>query len=283
MTSSIITQQIVIGTRVSCPFGGGREGVIYKITKPENKVYSIFEGMQIITHTYGVVFDNGTTNNALPSTILEKGHGWKILEGLASCEEIAELLELAEKTQREAREAQEQEKKAYEAQKVALAGVPELAQFLTQGDDKYSGKLAAANIRKELKRAFPSVKFSVRKPNYGAVYVSWTDGATVEAVEAITSKYQSGSFNSMEDIYENSPTPFNCIYGGADYIFTNRSFSDELISRAIDEVFEQYGTRVDGKKPTVADFRSGALFRHHELGDSFQRLISLQAHSISII
>jgi hypothetical protein len=32
-----------------------------------------------------------------------------------------------------------------------------------------SGKLAAANMRAELRRVFPEVKFSVRKSHYGSV------------------------------------------------------------------------------------------------------------------
>ena len=64
---------------------------------------------------------------------------------------------------------------------------------------------ASAAIKAELAKAFPHVKFSVRSSSFAggnSVDISWTDGATVEQVEAISDKYQYGSFNGMEDIYE---------------------------------------------------------------------------------
>lgn len=66
---------------------------------------------------------------------------------------------------------------------------------------------AAKAVRKELKGAFPKIKFSVTSENFAngdAVRISWTDGPTTEKVQEITNKYQYGSFNSMEDIYENT-------------------------------------------------------------------------------
>jgi hypothetical protein len=67
----------------------------------------------------------------------------------------------------------------------------------------------AQAIRKELKVAFPNVKFSVTSDNFSggnAVRVGWTDGPTTDMVEEITDKYQYGHFNGMEDMYEYSNT-----------------------------------------------------------------------------
>ena len=64
---------------------------------------------------------------------------------------------------------------------------------------------AAAAIRKELKANFPNIKFRVRSQNYSMgdnVNVEYVDGPAVKDVEAITDKYEYGSFNGMEDIYE---------------------------------------------------------------------------------
>lgn len=68
---------------------------------------------------------------------------------------------------------------------------------------------ASAAIKAELAKAFPHVKFSVRSSSFAggnSVDISWTDGATVEQVEAISGKYQYGSFNGMEDLYEYTNT-----------------------------------------------------------------------------
>lgn len=63
----------------------------------------------------------------------------------------------------------------------------------------------AALIRKELKAAFPAIKFSVTSDNFAggnAVRVSYADGVMRDTVESLLSKYQHGSFNGMDDIYE---------------------------------------------------------------------------------
>lgn len=70
---------------------------------------------------------------------------------------------------------------------------------------KTQAALAAKAIKEELKKQYPTVKFSVKSENYSMgdnVSVSWCDGPTCREVEKITDKYQYGSFNGMEDIYE---------------------------------------------------------------------------------
>lgn len=86
--------------------------------------------------------------------------------------------------------------------------------------------LAAANIRLELKAAFPGVKFSVKSENYSmgsSVNIYWTGGPAVEDVKKISNKYEYGSFDSMNDIYEyTGDRKFTETFGGAKYIFENR-------------------------------------------------------------
>lgn len=63
---------------------------------------------------------------------------------------------------------------------------------------------AASLLRKELKSAFPGEKFSVRSQVYSggsAIDVDCSREITIEA-RKIAKKYQMGSFNGMEDIYE---------------------------------------------------------------------------------
>lgn len=80
---------------------------------------------------------------------------------------------------------------------------------------------AAKAIRKELKAAFPGVKFSVRSENFAggnAVNVTWSDpAADQKAVNELVKKYQYGHFNGMDDIYEYSNT--NSDLPQAKYVF----------------------------------------------------------------
>jgi hypothetical protein len=66
---------------------------------------------------------------------------------------------------------------------------------------------AAKLIRKELKAAFPTVKFAVTSESYSmgnSVWVRWEDELERTLVETITSKYQKGHFDMMTDCYEYS-------------------------------------------------------------------------------
>lgn len=93
---------------------------------------------------------------------------------------------------------------------------------------RLTGSAACADaIREELKKVFPSVKFSVRSETFSmgdAVRISWTDGPTTKQVDEITGKYQSGYFDSMQDMYvysKNGDGP------SAKYITTSRTMSEE--------------------------------------------------------
>lgn len=95
----------------------------------------------------------------------------------------------------------------------------------------------AAAIRSELKSTFPGVKFSVTSESFSmgnAVRISYTDGPIKDAVEDVVAKYQYGSFNSMEDLYEYS----NVIddLPQAKYITISREMSPETKSAIMAEM-----------------------------------------------
>ena len=90
-----------------------------------------------------------------------------------------------------------------------------------------SAKTANA-IKKELKIMFPKIKFSIRSDNYSggnSVKISWIDGPTDENVDKIVRKYQYGSFDSMEDLYnyDNKRDDIS----QAKYVLCNRKMSKE--------------------------------------------------------
>jgi hypothetical protein len=96
--------------------------------------------------------------------------------------------------------------------------------------------IAAANIRKELKAAFPSVKFSVTSKSYSGgnnINIGWTDGPTTAQVKAITGKYSGGDFDGMTDSYTHSTTPWTETFGSSKYVFENRTTSPAMVERAL--------------------------------------------------
>lgn len=102
--------------------------------------------------------------------------------------------------------------------------------------DPLSGADVTRQIKKELNKAFPGIKFSVKYDSYSggdAARISWNFGPTTDMVDDIVKKYQYGSFNSMEDIYEfNKGQSFYIddegnkkTIGGVKYVQTSRDFT----------------------------------------------------------
>lgn len=104
--------------------------------------------------------------------------------------------------------------------------------------------LGAKNLRTELSRNFPGIKFSVRSESYSggdSIHVSWTDGPTSEKVKDISDKYQKNDFNGMEDISESRHALWPTIYGGANYVFEERHHEDETYVTLTKALCNLYG------------------------------------------
>lgn len=129
--------------------------------------------------------------------------------------------------------------------------------------------IAAKNIRIELKRAFPSVRFSVKTDKFAggdAVRVSWIDGATVAQVDEIVDKYKAGSFDGMTDCYDYANSLWGEAFGDTKYVSTDREFSDEFILG----VLAKFTGTIDGEPfPSLDDYRQG---RHYMAGYRTVRL-----------
>lgn len=178
--------------------------------------------------------------------------------------EQAEAIRLADHTKRRAE---------------AIAKHPHLERVPAGG--YASAKLAAKNIRTELKAAFPGIRFSVTSETYtggDSVTISWELGPTTKQVEAITGKYQEGSFNGMEDIYEHDrENIWPDIFGGAKYIEENRHESGalDIIAAALCDKWS-LPKPADGKSWwTVrrADDHSG-----HDIGNIARQILFAQAY-----
>lgn len=104
---------------------------------------------------------------------------------------------------------------------------------------------AAKMIRQELKAAFPATTFGVRSRNFSmgdAVDVAWTDGPQVDQVNAVVRKYQYGSFDGMQDLYEYTNTRDDIPQ--AKYVQTHRTISVERKREACELLSRMYGVEV---------------------------------------
>jgi len=87
----------------------------------------------------------------------------------------------------------------------------------------------AKNVRKDLARNFPGVKFSVRKDGYSRLNIEWTDGPTEDEVKAVAGKHQDACDRDRwnEDLWVYSPTHFTTVFGGVENIWYRRDISPE--------------------------------------------------------
>lgn len=263
-----------VGCRVHCTLYGGKDGTIYAI-HGEQRPETVRTIGGIMTTggnaNFDIVWDNGSYSNGLSESLIRSSVQWSVYP-----DEKRSLIEIdmAKKNADNTNKREEEKREEAAAQRVINCDIMRLSKPHLKESEKYAGgKQCAKNIRIELKKAFKGVKFSVTS-SYDTVNINWEDGPTYEQVEKLTSKYQEGSFNGMEDIYEYSSSPFNDVFGGCKYVFWNRHDSDKATERAIEEVFNKYDLG-DTKKPTAEEVTKGECWRIEfpNLGRSLTQLI----------
>lgn len=98
-------------------------------------------------------------------------------------------------------------------------------------------------LRKELKTAFPHVKFSIRSSVYSggaSIRVNWVDGPFIEDVEKFAKRYEGATFDGQIDLKEYKEDTLMSFNGqdmpvlvsfGSDYVFCDRDLSPEYIAQ----------------------------------------------------
>lgn len=100
---------------------------------------------------------------------------------------------------------------------------------------------AAKLIRKELKTAFPGVKFSVSSTSYSggdSVRIEWVNGPTRSQVQDISDKYQYGHFDGMTDCYEYSNNIKDLPQ--SKFVFADREVTKEVYELIYDVWFSTF-------------------------------------------
>lgn len=183
------------------------------------------------------------------------------------CEQYKTRQELVAAIMEQKKDIQERKAKAVQRRKDNNA---------KYGKSEYA--LAAQEIRKELKSAFPGIKFSVKSSSASmtsSVDIRWTDGPIAKEVEKITGKYQYGHYDGMTDCYEYSNGRDNIHQ--AKWVSCNRKYSDTMISKAIEMLLNKYW---NGNRPTatVEDFKMGRLYEVYPFDNCRDYCHSLQSY-----
>ena len=106
---------------------------------------------------------------------------------------------------------------------------------------------AAKNMKQELKRAFPYVKFSVTSDSFSmgnSINVSWDNGAAAESVNAIVKKYQYYIDKCTNDT-SNEARAVAIVLGQSKYVSTSRNLSDDLREQVGRDICKEYGEEYD--------------------------------------
>lgn len=267
------------GTRVSCSLPYAGAGIVFDIhgAQVPESVQALGRGVGVTggNARVDVVFANGKISRNVSEALLRGSVQWRVFDEVASENEVQIALKHAQTEQAKREAAACDEAATFAAEVERLKTATELA-HLEQGDDRYSGALAAKNIRKTLKAAFPAIKFSVRKTSYGSLAIEWSDGPTVKEVEDATVNFKAGHFCGSEDIYKHQRTPWNEVFGAAEYISERRNHSSALTERVITQLFTDWSDMLSGiERPSVEQFESGGLFTVRVPGttDTLQQII----------
>lgn len=183
----------------------------------------------------------------------------------------AAAIEKANEEEKQKAQAEKEEKEAARAAAIESLKTDPAYNHLTQGAQ--SAVEVAKNMRKDVKKHFPGVKFSVRKSSHNCINISWTDGPTQEEADQVLQRYQEGNFNGYTDSYDFSRSPFNHVFGGVMYVFTNRDYSDQHTIAAIERVIKEH-KQADHDHVTLEAFNSGELYNTTPIGGG-----SLNSHS----
>ncbi|UAN65804.1 LPD29 domain-containing protein [Serratia sp. JSRIV006] len=251
---------IVVGQVVSTNLYGRGRGVIYGIhgeQKPESVLlFGNGVGVRGGNAEFDIAFESGSLSKKLPEGIL-RGIQWKIYDEVVDEKEVVIIYSKALAAEKAKKEEEEVQEIAFNLAVEKIKTAPEYKD-LAQGIN--GAKQVGCNMRKELKAMFPGFKFSVRKGHGDSIYIKWTDGPQEEKVKSIVDKYKAGRFNGMIDLYENNETPFNKVYGGVQYVFTDREYSDALTEKAISIFNEKFSNQFN-TEITLEKYKKGELWR----------------------
>lgn len=161
----------------------------------------------------------------------------------ASAEDIIAFKDAVTDAKRAAEETAEKAKTALEKGIAALRANPEFSHLKPIAGSYASAAEVSANVRRHLKKHFPAVKFSVRSWHHNAVSVKWEDGPTRAKIESLLSEFNDYAGTRFDDLVETKTlNPFRIVFGCVTYLNVERTLSDALKTKAVEDLNAEHGT-----------------------------------------
>lgn len=104
------------------------------------------------------------------------------------------------------------------------------------------------NVLAVLKHEFPGVKFNARTRNGStsdSITVEYVDGPACGKVMKVLKEFETTTYNAYEDIHEDCTSPAACVCGGFDYVFLNRTTSEDVYKFVHDYLMAKVGGATD--------------------------------------
>ncbi len=251
--ANVIVRQ---GQRVHCALYGGKDGIVVGISghqSPES-IKALGAGVVMGGNArFDVAFET-YISRGVPECIV-RGVQWEIFDSVADSDEILDAVQKANDAQAMAKIHEEAKAERRQAEREAYAKDSAFAHLVkvTDKPEWHRGRIAAENIRRELKRHFPGEKFSVRS-DYSSVDIRWVDGPTTAEVEEFAKSHQMGNFDGMTDSYEyDNDRTFSDVFGGVRYVSCHRDDSLQGVTDAFAKRFPN-GLNVGDVKVEAKDF-----------------------------
>jgi hypothetical protein len=207
------------------------------------------------------ITEDGATHRCIHAKDFSDKNGvhWKLSTTRHGAPYLAQLSAAVAMRTAQATAAKELEAKAHAAELARLA--VEFAHLERRDNTHGGGVFAARNMRTELKRAFPGVKFSV-KSDYSSVNVRWTDGPTDAQVSEVIGRFDIGASDTQSDYFYTVSTAFSELFGGVQYLSTYRETSEAFTAEAIAEFWAAEFADVANAPamPTAEDWRKNTGF-----------------------
>lgn len=232
-------KQFQIGQKIHCSLYGGMDGYITEIIGEQSpdtcKTLGGGIGVTGGRADLRVCFKDHFSN--IPESLARSSVQWTAYDTIISQSELDKKIAAAQAAMNKAEQARIDKATAKQAEELRQRTAPEYKHLTPI--DKYDTTGTAKNIRAELKKSFPGVKFSVRKASSGSIYVTWTDGPYSDTVDAALANFDNHAGSNMDDSvnYKNHAW----IFGVVDHLFCQRESSETAILDAIAKINAYYG------------------------------------------
>lgn len=214
-----------IGTRVYS-FGGGMSESIWAVMSDVDERGN-YKVVKISKHYDDDYFCNPFNTLDKYSRPIEKKFGIGFYYDLSHTfkqSEIDEAINRANETIERQKQAKIDKENNDKAERESL---PKLYPYLTVNPQN-DMKILKQNMFAILKHNFPNQKFSIKKEDYDCYYVRWVDGVNKDAVSSLMNKFNDHKTDFTGDYRDYDPSNFNRVFGGVNYIFEERQYSEKI-------------------------------------------------------